>query len=300
MAKLLELRQRIKAVENIQAVTRTLATVAAAKLSRTRRRAAGMRAYARSVRDMFHHQQAYLAHAGLRHAALASLLEQRQPVKNVALLVITADRGMCGGYNLEAMHAGLAFWERSKRAGQKVSFILKGRRGVGYFKRRRAEIVHHEGWWREGARAEDVERLLGLVLNRYRSGAADAVWAIYTEFYSPIHRRARAVRLLPVEVVAEGATASAEAPIQKWHHEPAFTELLDELLAVHLRVRLYDLLLESYASEQGARMITMQEASERADKTLQEYRVLHHRLRREAITLDLLQTLFASQAAEEA
>jgi F-type H+-transporting ATPase subunit gamma len=298
VGKLLELRQRIKAVENIQAVTRTLATVAAAKLSRTRNRAAGMRAYARSVRDMLHHQQTYLARARLE--PFAPLLEQREPQNRVALLVITADRGMCGGYNLEATRAALAFWERGQRAGHRVTFILKGKRGVGYFKRRRAEIVHHEGWWREGVRAQDVERLLGVILNLYRSGAADAVYAIYTEFYSPIHRRARAVRLLPVEAPAAGDSVSAGAPIEKWHHEPAFQELIEELVAVYLRVQLYDVLLESYASEQGARMITMQEATERADKTLQEYRVQHHRLRREAITIDLLQTLFASKAVEEA
>jgi F-type H+-transporting ATPase subunit gamma len=298
MGKLLELRQKIRAVENIQTVTRTLATVAAAKLSRTRRRAAGMRTYAQSVRELLAHQQVHLARAGLRPAAVSTLLRQREPVRNVALLVITADRGMCGGYNLEACRCALEFWERSRRAGQRMTFVVRGKRGAAYFARRKAEIWHRESWPRAGAGARDVERLLTVLVDLYRSGKADAVYAVYTEFFSPIRRRPRVVRMLPVEIPAALRDAAPGEPLARWHYEPAWREVIDELLAVYLRVQLYDVLLESYASEQGARMITMEEATERAGKTLQGYRVQHHRLRREAITIDLLQTLFASRAAE--
>lgn len=300
MGKLAELRQRIGAVENIQTITRTLATVAGAKLSRTRRRAVGLRAYARSIREIVFNQQAYMARTGLRIGALSSLLRQREPVENIALLVITADRGMCGGYNLEACRFGSAFWDRSRKADQSVAFILKGRKGAEYFKRRHAEILHQERWRQGGIGGEDVERLLSVLLSRYRSGKADAVYAVYTEFYSPIHRRPRAVRMLPVELPERREEAGAVEEIRKWYYEPALAEMIDELLAVYLRVQLCDMLLESYASEQGARMITMEEATERAETTLQEYRVQHNRLRREAITTDLLGMLFASKAIEAA
>jgi F-type H+-transporting ATPase subunit gamma len=109
MGKLLELRQRIRAVENIQAITRTLATVAAAKLSRTRRRAAGLREYAGSVRGMLYRQQRDLAARGLDLGALSPLLRERRPVRRVVVLVITGDRGMCGGYNLGACRLALEF-----------------------------------------------------------------------------------------------------------------------------------------------------------------------------------------------
>jgi F-type H+-transporting ATPase subunit gamma len=297
MSKLLELRQRIQSVEGIQVVTRTLATVAAAKLSRTRRRAAGLRAYAGRVREMVLQQQLYAARTGLALGQLSLLLGPRPPARRIAVLVIAGDRGMCGGYNLEACRFALDFCQRRRAAGQDVGLLLKGRRALSYFRQRGLEILHHEEWRRDAVATEDVERWLGLLLERYRAGQVDEVHAVYTEFHSPIHREPRVVRILPVELPPPPVDGSPPRPIDQWHYEPPLTEVLDELLAAYLRVQLYDVLLESYASEQGARMITMEEATERADRALQEYRVQHNRLRREAITIDLLGTLFAARAS---
>lgn len=297
MGKLQELRQRIHSVEGIQVVTRTLATVAAAKLSRTRRRAAGLRQYARRVREMVLHQQLYSARTGLDLGDLSTLLRPRPPTGRIAVLIIAGDRGMCGGYNLEACRFALDFCEGLKAAGNKVLLLLKGRKAIGYFLRRKAEILYQEPWRREGVTAEDVERWLGLLLDRYRSGDVDEVHVVYTEFRSAIRRRPRALRILPVEPPAQSAEIDSVGAVEKWHYEPALRELLDELLAVYLQVQLFDVLLESYASEQGARMITMEEATERANRTMQEYRILHNRLRREAITIDLLGTRYAARAS---
>src|SRR5512143_686173 len=193
MAKLLELRQRIRAVENIQTITRTLATVAAAKLARTRRRAAGLRRYAGRIREILLEQQLYLAGTGRRAGALSPLLGERSPVRNVALLVLTADRGMCGGYNLEACRLAARTWEARRRAGQDVAFVLKGRKGAAYLSRRGGRIVHEEGWGRGVVSAADVERLLQVLLELYRSGEVEEVRAVYTEFHSPIRREPRVV-----------------------------------------------------------------------------------------------------------
>jgi F-type H+-transporting ATPase subunit gamma len=298
MGKLLELKQRIRAVENIRTVTRTLATVAAARLSRTRRRAAGLRLYAQGVRELLFHQQEYLTRQGIRLGALSTLLKPREPVRNVTVLLVAADRGMCGGYNLEICRFGLGFWEQLRKRGCRVAFVVKGRKGARYFARRQAEVVHQEAWGREGVRTEDVERILGVLLDRYRSGEADAVYAVSTEFHSPIQRRPRAVRLLPAELPAERDPGLQREPVERWAYEPGLRELIDELLEVYLRVQVADVLLESYASEHGARMLTMEEATERADRALQGYRVQHNRLRREAITTDLLGALFAARAGE--
>jgi F-type H+-transporting ATPase subunit gamma len=300
MGKLQEVRQRIQSIEGIHAVTRTLATVAAAKLSRTRRRAAGLRVYAGRIREMVLHQQLYAARTGLDLGELSSLLAPRPHVGRIAVLTIAGDRGMCGGYNLEACRLALAFCESRKAAGQGVRLLLKGRRAIAYFHRRKAEILHQEPWRREGVTSADVERWLGLLLDQYRSGDVDEVHVVYTEFHSAIRHRPRVVRILPVELPGLPAEGHPLQVIEKWHYEPALRELLDELLATYLRVQLHDVLLESYASEQGARMITMEEATERADLAMQEYRLLHNRLRREAITVDLLGTLYSGRLGRAA
>ena len=133
MGKLQELRQRIHSVEGIQVVTRTLATVAAAKLSRTRRRAAGLRQYARRVREMVLHQQLYSARTGLDLGDLSTLLRPRPPTGRIAVLIIAGDRGMCGGYNLEACRFALDFCEGLKAAGQRGPPAAQGQEGDRVF-----------------------------------------------------------------------------------------------------------------------------------------------------------------------
>jgi F-type H+-transporting ATPase subunit gamma len=294
--KLIELVQRISSVQSIETITRTLATVSAAKLSWSRRRAAGLREYTRKIEKILSTQQAYREGSGIRAVSRSPLLGERQAVRAIALFVITADRGMCGSYNLAACRLALDFWTNAKKAGQNALFLMKGRKGERYFRKRGAVIAHAEGWRREGVRPEEVEKLLSLLLDLFVSGAVDEVYAVYTQFYSPVRRLPKIKRLLPVVLEQNG---HGEVPTEKWYYEPSFREIIDELLDIHVRVQLYDVLLESYASEQGARMITMEEATERADKTLGEYRLLYNRLRRESITIDLLGVLFASKVVEE-
>ncbi|MFZ3063234.1 MAG: ATP synthase F1 subunit gamma [Actinomycetota bacterium] len=297
MQKLIELKQRMKTVQNIETITRTLATVSAAKLSRTRRRAAGLREYTQKIREILYDQQKYMAKTGLSLAAFSPLLEEKGKVNKVALFLIAADRGMCGNYNLAAARLGLDFWERRKSAGQKVLFIVKGRKAERYLKKRKANIIHKEGWRREGVLPKDVERILTLLIDLYLTGEADEVYTVYTQFYSPIRRRPLVTRLLPIKLQVKEKSRKEET--EKWFYEPSFREIIDELLSIYLRVQLFDVLLESFASEQGARMITMEEATERAEKTLKECRMMYNRLRREVITIDLLSVLFASKVVEE-
>ncbi len=295
MQKLLELKQRMKSVQNIETITRTLATVAAAKLSGSRRRAAGLREYSRKMEEILENQQAYLAGHGVSIGSLSPLLRERA-VRSVATLVVTADRGMCGNYNLAACRLALDAWEKRKKAGRQSLFLMKGRKGERYFRRRNANVASAEGWRREGIRPEEVEKFLSLLLDLFLNGTVDEVYAVYTQFYSPIRRVPKIKRLLPISLEREDR---GRMDTEKWYYEPSFKELVDELLSIYLRLQLYDVFLESYASEQGARMITMEEATERANKTLWECRVQYNRLRRESITIDLLGVLFASKVVEE-
>lgn len=293
MQKLHDLRERITTLHNIRTVARTLATVSAAKLASTRRRAAGLREYTRRLREIMLEQQAFIEHRGIDLGAQSPLLREPAEVRRVAMLVLTADRGMCGAYNLAACRLAAELAQARQRAGQTVVFVLKGKKGERWFRKRGAEILEATTWQRGGIDAAEIERLLGVLVGELLRGGVQEVYATYTEFHSPLHRVPRIVRLLPIARPREVSTDLA------WSHEPSFREVFDELLALFLRTQLWDVLLESYASEHGARMITMEEATERAEKAVAECETRYHRLRREAITTDLIGVLVASQVGAE-
>jgi len=306
MQKLVEVKRRMRTIEEIHDVARTLATVASAKLSRTRRQAAGMRLYAGRMREVLERQQAYLEAIGIPLVYASPLFVPHEPVERVALLHLSGDRGMCGNYNVAVNRRGLEFVEQQKDAGRDVVLVCRGAKGERYLTRRTdCPVLLAERWPRAGVTEECVERLHDLVLGLFLEGEVDEVWCSYTRFYTPIRRVPTLVRVLPIEP-ERGATGdwtvaslTPGSRPERWAYEPSFTAVVPELVDMFIRIHVEDLLLESFASEHGARMITMEEATERADKRLHECRVLHNRLRREFITTDLLGVLFASRLREE-
>lgn len=266
------------------------------------------------MRALLHRQQAYFVGLSPEQATrISPFFAERAPCRSVTLLHITGDRGMCGNYNQVANRMSAEFISRRAAGGQAVALIAKGAKGERYLRRKTSvEIVLAEAWPRAGVTEEDVERLYQLIVSRFLDGEADEVWCLYTRFHSPLKRVPRLVRLLPVaaERLADGAAGagltgrarpevSGDVPIDRLTYEPAFSAIIDELISVFVRLQVEDVLLESFASEQGARMVTMEEATERADKALHEMRMRYNRLRRELITTDLIGVLFASQVTAE-
>ncbi|MBE0477391.1 MAG: F0F1 ATP synthase subunit gamma [Coriobacteriia bacterium] len=338
MQKLVEVRKRMDTVRNIQSITRALATVSSAKLSRTRARAAGMRLYVQRMRDVLQRQQAEAAAKGVDLTPLSPFMQPRPAVRRVVLVHFAGDRGMCGSYNMAVNRTAWRFITRQQEAGREVRVFVKGLRGERYLRKKTAgcEISLLPAWRRAGVTTDDVAEIYDMVTEMFLSGEADEIHCCYTQFFSPLRRVPRVVRLLPV--AAEDLPAAAtpagsaggagvlDAPKTEgpsgeatpataashraeggrepdgWHYEPSFEAIVAELISLFVCVQVEDVLLESYASEQGARMITMEEASERADKTLADLGVKYNRLRREVITIDLLGVLFASKmrAEEEA
>jgi F-type H+-transporting ATPase subunit gamma len=310
MQKLVELKARMRTVANIQGVARTMATVASAKLSRTRRKAAGMREYAARVERTIQRQIAITRAQGQDPAAISPFFAERDPVKLITLLHIAGDRGMCGNYNVAANRLALEAVAARRAEGQEVAIIAKGAKGERFFARKApGAVIRTDTWPRAGVVEEEVAELRDLLVQRFLTGEADEVWCTYTRYYSPIRRQPRMVRLLPLGAVGEGGPTAGGSPAapagapdagtaERWSYEPGFAEILTELVEGFIRARVEDLLMESYASEQGARMIAMEEATERAGRALAECRVLYNRLRREVITTDLLGVLFAAQVTE--
>ena len=299
MQKLADVRGRMASVQGIGEVCRTLATDASAKLAQTHARARAARDYAGRIREILARQQAALHSGDFDPAELSPFLVERDRVAHIELIVIGADRGLCGGYNLalgrEARHFALG----RAAEGVEVSAIVKGRRAETYLRRAtKVAIASASGWPREGVSAEEVDALVERISADFTSGAADEVWATYTSFVSTIRRDPVTVRLLPIRI-GEPGVLTDESPT-RWFYEPALAPCVTELLAAFVRLQVEDVLLEAFASEQAARMVTMQEASERADRSLADLRVHYNRLRRESITADLVGVLVAGRMRAEA
>jgi F-type H+-transporting ATPase subunit gamma len=303
MEKLADVRKRMASVQGIGEVCRTLATVASAKLARTHERARGARLYTARLREILARQQAASRVAGRDPAALSPLMGARPAVTRIELLVVGADRGLCGGYNLALGREARRFAAEKTAESIAVSAVVKGRRAETYL-RRATDIPMDEasGWTRAGVTAAEVDGLLDSLTARFLGREVDEVWACYTAFISTMRREPTVVRLLPVmppESAAESARLAALAP-DGWFYEPAQQPCVEELLRAFVRLQIEDVLLEAFASEQAARMVTMQEASERADRALAEQRVHYNRLRRESITADLVGVLVAGRVRKEA
>lgn len=305
MQKLVEVKRRMRTIEDIRGVARTMATVASAKLSRTRQRAAGMRVYAERMRAILRRQQAYLATIGVPMEAVSPFFVTPRP-RRVLLVHLGGDRGMCGNYNVSINRLALDSVNDWRNNGLEVSVVTRGLKAEQYLRRKGGEldILEAETWPRSGVTDEIVDALHGTVTDAFLEGIADEVWCTYTRFYTPVRREPTLVRLLPIAFEEMGSADEPERilarphcddpQLQRWAYEPSFSSIIDELVRSFVRIQCEDVLLEAYASEQGARMITMEEATERAGKRLHECRVLHNRLRREFITTDLLSVLFAS------
>lgn len=305
MQKLVEVKRRMRTIEDIRGVARTMATVASAKLSRTRQRAAGMRVFADRMRAILRRQQAYLATIGIPMARVSPFFVTVRP-RRVLLVHLAGDRGMCGNYNMSINRLALDSVNDWRGAGIEVSVVTRGTKAEQYLRRKGGELefLETETWPRNGVTDDIVDALHTTVTDAFLEGIADEIWCTYTRFYTPVRREPTLVRLLPI---AFEGMATAEEPgytlarphcddphLQRWAYEPTFSSIVDELVRSFVRIQCEDVLLEAYASEQGARMITMEEATERAGKRLHECKVAYNRLRREFITTDLLSVLFAS------
>jgi F-type H+-transporting ATPase subunit gamma len=296
--RLAEIRGHIKSVSGIRQVCRTMATVSSAKLSKARERALGLRVYSGRLRRVVERQQAALAGAGTDLAGLSPLLVERAGSKKVLVLAIGGDRGLCGGYNIAISRAARAWAEERARAGYEVAFATLGGRVERYVRRLETYEVQDTWLWpRQGVTAALVDEIYELVSAAFMGGTADEVWCAYTQFISPVQREPRVTRLLPI--VAE-ARPSREADILTWVYEPDRDAAIREAVERLARAQVEDVILESFASEHAARMVTMEEASERADKMLAELMVRANRVRRESVTADLLGVLVSRRVGRKA
>ena len=288
MASLKDIKKRIGTVKNTQQITKAMKMVSAAKLRRAQEAVVAARPYADKMADV-------LSSLALREDADSHHLLAERGKGKALIVLITGDRGLCGGFNTNIAKAAERFIREKGEGFESYELLIVGRKGNDYLKRRAGmEIAKvHENLVGTGQVSYPIGALLGQeVIDLYRNGDYDGVFLVYNAFQSAMTQVQTVTQLLPIvpKKVEEGAQVS------DYIYEPNATKVLEEILPKHIEVQIFRSLLESSASEHGARMTAMDSASKNASEMIGKLTLQYNRARQASITKELLEIISGAES----
>lgn len=288
MAKGRELKGRIKSVENTRKITRTMEMVATSKMKRAADRVAAARPYALALGEVL---------ARVHAPELAErfpLLRRPAPVRTAALVVLTANRGLCGAFNtnlLREARARLAEWEGQ---GVRVELHVVGRKGIGFFRYLGRDLAAARADIGDRPGASDAASLIDGLMARFAAGALDAVHVTYAKYRSALSTPPATEQVLPVAAPAAGGAAAA----RDFLLAPSAEALLEALLPLYVRNTVYRALVETAAGEQGARRTAMKNATDNATEMLQLLKRTYNSARQAQITQEIAEIVGGASALQ--
>jgi F-type H+-transporting ATPase subunit gamma len=293
MAKARALDRRRKSIRGIRKITRTMELISTAQFKRAMDRATAANQYSRRLSDLVGH----LLHGGteLRHP----LLQPRPQAQRATLLVLSANRGLCGGYNAAVMRLASARLNELRREHAEVRLEVSGKRGISAFRFRKIGVDEAFTHLAEKPNPAEVDVLAERYLTDFLGGRLDRLDVVYTRFESASRQQAVAETLLPLGQLEAGESAD-QSPHKAAHPQyeflPSAAEVLDEIVPMSFRVRLLRCLLDAAASEQIARMVAMKAATENADGMISRLSMAYNRARQGQITGELLEIIGGAEA----
>ncbi len=282
-----EIRSKIKSVENTRKITRAMEMVAAAKMRKAQDRMRHARPYAEKIaRVAAHFSQ---AHPEYRHPFVVS----RETVKRVGLIVVTTDKGLCGGLNTNALRLALSQLKRWDDARIEVDVGVIGNKGLGFMQRLGANIRAQLTGIGD---TPHMERLIGpvqVMLDAYKEGRIDALYLIYSRFISTMKQEPTLRQLLPLN-----AEEALEKAPYHWDYiyEPEARSVVDGLMVRYIEALIYQAVSENIACEQSARMVAMKAASDNAKSVIEELKLVYNKTRQAAITQELSEIVAGAAA----
>ena len=290
MPSLQSLRRKIAAFKNTQKITKAMKMVAAAKLKRSQDRILAARPYAHRMRGV-------VGNLSQRVNRFAHPLLQKRDGKHVEVLVVTSDRGLCGGFNGNIVRRTSEFVRQLEARGLQVSLSIVGRKGRDYFRRRSWTIRQEWTGIFDKLTFEHALDIGGALTDSFIKGAFDELYVVYNEFKSAIQQRVIVEKLFPVDVQAEFGTAQGEGTTGgSYLYEPDESDLLNTLVPKHFQVQAYRILLESAAAEHGARMAAMDGATRNAGQLIKKVTLYYNKTRQAAITKELMDIVGGAEA----
>jgi F-type H+-transporting ATPase subunit gamma len=292
MPSLQSLRRKIAAFKNTQKITKAMKMVAAAKLKRSQDRILAARPYAHKMRGV-------LSNLSQRVNRAAHPLLQKRAGKRIEVLVVTSDRGLCGGFNGNIVRKSSEFLRQCEARGLNVTLSIVGRKGRDYFRRRTWPIRQEWTGVFDKLSFEHAIDIGGDLTDNFVRGTFDELYVVYNEFKSAIQQRVIVEKLFPVDALMEFETEPDSVGSSvggSYIYEPDEGELLTVLMPKHFQIQAFRILLESAAAEHGARMAAMDGATRNAGQLIKKVTLYYNKTRQAAITKELMDIVGGAEA----
>ena len=292
MAGIKEIRTKILSVQNTSKITKAMEMVAASKMRKAQERMRAGRPYSQKVRDIARHMMSTTADYSNPY------LEERKEVKNIGLVLITSDKGLCGGLNTNVTRLALNRIQEFESQNVGVQATALGSKGLSFLTRLGTNIVSQETQLGDIPNMEILIGALKVQLDDYKEGKIDAIYVASTIFVNTMKQDSAFLRLLPLPsdledpyVTSHGDEAESDAGLSTygWDYifEPDAKSVIDDLLQRYVESLVYQLVAENMASEQSARMVAMKSASDNATKVIGELQLVYNKTRQAAITTEI-------------
>jgi F-type H+-transporting ATPase subunit gamma len=293
VATVQDLKRRIRSIRNTRKITKAMELVASARLRRAQARIEAMRPFADRMRELM------VGTARASTSVRALPLLQRRDVHTVAVVPLTGDRGLAGAFNAQILRTSFGLEQRLRREGNQVRWLVAGRKGRSTLGFRRYEIDRAWIGFSDRPTYADAQAIAHRLTELYADESVDQAIIVYNEFVSPLVQRVREQEVLPIspDVLEAGEDEQHLAALRgDFIYEPEPEEILQRLLPVYLETEIYRALLESAASEQGARMTAMRNASKNAGDLIDTLTLAMNRARQAEITQEILEVVAGADA----
>tara|TARA_B100000035_G_scaffold315481_1_gene336886 strand:- start:61372 stop:62238 length:867 start_codon:yes stop_codon:yes gene_type:complete len=272
-----EIRTQIKSVENTRKITKAMEMVAASKMRKAQDRMTAARPYADKIRNVV----ANLSYAKSEYNH--PFLIQREQIKNVGLIVVTSDKGLCGGLNTNVLRTSINQMKLWEKENKKIQISAIGNKALGFMTRIGADIKSNQTGLGDNPELESLIGTIKVMLDAYINGEIDELYICYTNFINTMKQEPKMEQVLPLSGEKVGS------PDSSWDYiyEPEAKEVIDQLLTRYIESIIYHAIAENMASEQSSRMVAMKAASDNAGAVIDELTLVYNKARQAAITKEI-------------
>jgi len=289
MANLKEIRIRIDSTKNTQQITKAMKLVSAAKLRKAQHQIQNMRPYTVTLKNV-------IGNIAATQKVSHPLMEKKASAKNVLLVVLTSDRGLCGAFNSGIIKFAEKYMVENKTRFEKIDFVFIGKRGIDHFARKGVKAIENFTKLDKDASYALAKSIAENLIERYEKGHYDEIRLIYNEFKSAISQKVVCETLLPVEIEKNSFTESNSGFAADMIFDPAPELIIGDLLKKNFNLQVYRAMCESVASEHGARMTAMENASNNARDMINKLTLNYNKARQEKITTELTEIVSGAES----